>query len=167
MTGNIQLDYSRMFRHGCAFLDCARNCEREPNSIECRFHSHTVAGIVNSAFACEVFIKALLVFHGMQRDELLRIKHDLDSLWKEFKNTDNETAKRVEESLKAWFDSDNDNMFDEMLEKCSHAFVHWRYIYEQQEGSVNINFLSGFRDILREVCCEKFYAQTWEDYKSN
>ena len=45
----------RMFKHACAFLDCASFCQIEPNNIEYRMSSHTVAGIVNSAFACEIW----------------------------------------------------------------------------------------------------------------
>ena len=46
--------------------------------------SHTVSGIVNSAFACEVFIKTLLVFHGRT---IVEIKgHKLKMLWEEYKN---------------------------------------------------------------------------------
>lgn len=33
----------RMFEHACAFCDCARSCEIEPNNIEYRMHSHTVS----------------------------------------------------------------------------------------------------------------------------
>lgn len=48
---SIQLS-QYMFKHVCAFCECTRNCEIEPNNIEYRMQSHTVAGLVNSAFAC-------------------------------------------------------------------------------------------------------------------
>lgn len=34
---------------------------------------------------------------------------------------------------------------------------YWRYIYEKQEGTINMNFLLGFRYRLREVCCNKLF----------
>lgn len=79
------LDPHRMFEQACAFSDCARCCEIEPNNIiEYRFKSHTVSGIVNSAFACEVFIKTLLVIHGVpvkeMRDKKVGGGHDLKKI---------------------------------------------------------------------------------------
>ena len=36
MTGNIAYDARRMFRHACAFADCAIFCEKTPQSIVVR-----------------------------------------------------------------------------------------------------------------------------------
>ena len=75
-----------MFEHACAFCDCAKFCEVESSNIEYRMRSHTVSGIVNSAFACEIFIKTLLVFHGRT---IMDIKgHELKLLWEKFKRED-------------------------------------------------------------------------------
>ena len=53
---------------------------------------------------------------------------------------------------------------DELLYNVSDAFEYWRYIYEKQEGSINLNFLRGLRDLLREVCCNKLFQKTWNEY---
>lgn len=150
-----------MFEHACAFSDCARNCEIEPNNIEYRMHSHTVSGIVNSAFSCEIFIKTLLVFNGKKPHG-----HKLKALWNDFKKSDKETALLVEKRIQNWFDSKNDNLFNELLNESSDAFEHWRYIYEKQNAKININFLKGLRIILREICCNKLFQITWEEYKN-
>ena len=163
MNESEMLDSQRMFEHACAFCDCAKFCEVEPNNIEYRMHSHTVSGIVNSAFACEVFVKTLLVFHGRTISEIKG--HKLKTLWKEFKTLDNATAVLVEERMREWFNSTNTNMFAELLSEASNAFEYWRYIYEKQEGSVNINFLRGFRLLLRDVCCRQLFEKSWEEYK--
>lgn len=162
MAKNVLLDSSRMFKHACAFVDCAKYCEIEPNSIEYRMQSHTVSGIVSSAFACEVFIKSLLVFHGITIEKIKG--HDLKKLWNKFKAKDCETACLVEERMQEWFKSENENMFDELLDNISDAFEYWRYIYEKQNGSVNLNFLRGFRDLLREVCCNQLFEKSWNEY---
>ena len=154
----------RMFRHACAFEDCAVGCEREPNHIVHRTHSHMVAGIVNSAFACEVFIKALLAFHGRSLEELKGHKHNLKDLWKAYKAVNPTMAESVEAGMKNIFNSSEESMFDRLLEDVSNAFEYWRYIYEKQEGNINVNFLSYFRIMLRNVCCEQIYGQTWEEY---
>ena len=154
----------RMFKHACAFADCAKYCETEPNNIEYRMQSHTVSGIVNSAFACEVFIKSLLVSRGMTVEKLKKQGHTLKDLWKEFKVEDCETACFVEERIREWFNSENENMFDELLDNVSDAFAYWRYIYEKQDGSINLNFLRGFRNLLREVCCNQLFGKSWNEY---
>lgn len=153
----------RMFKHACAFLDCASFCQIEPNNIEYRMSSHTVAGIVNSAFACEVFIKSLLVFYGESFKKLN--DHELKNLWSKYKNKDVEKALLVEQGIRLWFNSNNEKMFDELLGVCSNAFQYWRYIYEKNEGSVHILFLRGFALSLRNVCCEEFYGVSWEEFK--
>lgn len=163
MGKNMILDSQRMFEHACAFCDCAKFCEVEPNNIEYRMCSHTVSGIVNSAFACEAFIKTLLVFH---RRTVLEIKgHKLKELWGKFRTLDNVTAVFVEKKICEWLNSTNANIFDELLSEASNAFEYWRYIYEKQEGSVNANFLRGFRLLLRDVCCRQLFEKSWEEYK--
>lgn len=164
MNASAMPDSRRMFEHACAFCDCAKFCEVEPSGIEYRMRSHTVSGIVNSAFACEIFIKTLLVFHGRTVDEIKG--HELKSLWNEFRILDSETAGLVEEGMRGWFNSSNENMFDKLLNEVSDAFNYWRYIYEKQNGRININFLRGFRYMLRSVCCQQLFGETWEEYKS-
>lgn len=94
-----------------------------PVIFEYRLQSHTVSGIVNSAFACEVFIKSLLVFNGVAVEEIHG--HKLNILWNKLKNIDSETALLAETRMKEWFRSDNENMFDEMLTDSSNAFEYW------------------------------------------
>lgn len=162
MTGDVLFDSCRMFKHACAFADCAKYCEIEPNSIEYRMQSHTVSGIVNSAFACEVFIKSLLVFHGISVEKLKG--HHLKKLWDEFKTIDCKTALLVEKKMRETFTSENSHMFDELLDNISNAFEYWRYIYEKKGGSINLNFLRCFRELLREVCCNQLYQKSWNEY---
>lgn len=163
MIEEVSLDPHRMFRHGCAFADCAKYCETEPNNIKYRTQSHTVSGIVNSAFACEVFIKTLLVFHGTSFEELNRF-HKLETLWSKLKTKDCRTTSLVEQRVQEWFNSKTENLFDKLLSEISDAFVYWRYIYEKDSGSLNLNFLRYFRELLREVCCSQLYGKTWNEY---
>ena len=163
MVENMSMVTHQMFEHACAFADCARYCQIEPNNIKRRTKSHSVSGIVNSAFACEVFLKTLLVFHGVPVEELKC--HDLKRLWEKFKTKDANTALSVELGLREWFKSQNANMFDEMLNDISNAFEYWRYIYEKQGGRINLNFLVGFRDLLREVCCNQLFGKSWSEYE--
>lgn len=166
MVENTSTITYQMFEHACAFVDCAEYCQIEPNNIKHRTKSHSVSGIVNSAFACEVFIKTLLVFHGVSVEELRKHKygHDLKNLWGKFKAIDSKTAVSVEQALQAWFNSQNENMFNEFLDNISNAFDYWRYIYEKSSGSINLNFLIGFRKLLRDICCNCLYGKSWSEY---
>ena len=55
-------------------------------------------------------------------------------------------------------------MFDELLDSISNAFEYWRYIYEKDDGFININFLRFLRLLLRVICCEQLYDKTWKEY---
>ena len=164
MTGNKHFDSRQMFKHACAFVDCALFCEREPQNIKTGVLTHTVADIVNSSFACEVFIKSLLVFHDIPIKELKG--HELKALWEKFKTVDAVSASLVEEKIIEIFNSNNELMFEEFLENISNAFGYWRYIYEKDGGKIQINFLRIFREALREICCEKFYKMSWNEFIS-
>lgn len=161
MTGNIEYDSRRIFRHACAFADCAFFCEREPNSIIIPTQWYTTPDIVNSAFACEVFIKSLLIYQGMTIDEIKG--HKLSLLWELLKQKDEKITVKIKEAVKELFETDEENFYS-MLENISDSFEYWRYIYEKHGGKIHINFLRVFREALRNACCEKFYNQTWNEY---
>ena len=162
MTGDKLVDARRMFKHACEFMDCAKFCEFEPKNIRVSCTTHLVADIVNSSFACEVFIKSLLIYHGKTIKAIHG--HKLDILWNKYRAVDSENAALVERSMKEFFGSSNNNMFNEHLLKISDAFQYWRYIYEKQEGSIQLQFLCIFREMLREVCCKKLHGMTWDEF---
>ena len=166
MTGNLEYDVRRMFRHACAFTDCAIFCEKVPSSIVVRTQWYTVPEIVNSAFACEVFIKSLLIHHGMTLEEIRKKSHGLKGLWEAFREKDAASATRLENEIKQPFNSQNPDFFDDMLVNMSEAFKEWRYIYEGHGASINMNFLIIFRNRLRSFCCETYYQMTWLEYES-
>ena len=90
---------------------------------------------------------------------MVKREHELKKLWKKYKELDRNSALKVELEIKEWFGTGNQSLFDDMLNNVSIAFVHWRYIYEKKDGSINPNFLRGFRVVLREVCCEQYYGK--------
>ena len=165
MTGNIEYDARRIFRHACAFADCALFCEKAPKSIVVRTQWYTVPEIVNSAFACEVFMKSILIFRDLTIDEVHKMNHGLKGLWWALEASDKAMADRVRERIKNELDLD-DNLFDELLSNISNAFKKWRYIYEDHGGKIHLGFLSTFRDELREEGCQIFYKQSWSEYSS-
>ena len=168
MIGNSSADAKRMFKHACAFSGCARFCSREPWDIEHRLPDYSVAGIVNSAFACEVFLKSLLVYYGMDINEIVDDKghgvHKLAGLWKLLEEKDSSCTSLMIQKCTEQFKLSKTDKFFELLDNISNAFVFWRYIYEKHEGRIHVGFLNYFRELLKEVCCEKYYNMPWSEY---
>lgn len=163
---SVTLDPQKMFRHGCAFADCAKVGEVERDGVvEYRTLSHISASIVNSAFACEVFLKALLVFQGV--DIRKKRIHKLQDLWREYAVQDPQSANLVEKHINDEFTTKSNDTFNKNLHLASNAFEHWRYIYEYNHGEINRNFLYYFRRTLRDMCCKNIFNQSWKEYKSN
>lgn len=164
MTGNTFFDACRMFKHACAFVGCAQFCEREPWNIEKRLPDYTVADIVNSAFACEVFLKALLFHGGKTIEEIKKAKHGIQGLWELLKTANPAISTDIENRVINIFQSTDPFFFNNAMSTISDAFVTWRYIYEVHGATIHIKFLRIFREVLREICCETLYHMTWSEY---
>ena len=164
MTGNSFVDAKRMFKHACAFADCAVFCFKDKNNLIVRTQWYSTPGIVNSAFACEVFIKALLVYHGMTLDHIKHIGHRLENLWNAYAIKDSQTSSQVQDSIRNYFQSGDNTLFDRKLKEASNAFVDWRYMYEGREVELNLHFLMAFREVLRTTCCQQLYGKSWSEF---
>ena len=155
-----------MFEQACAFLECAEFTESEKSRIKYRTKSHGYVDIALSAFACELFIKCLIIY---LKGDYSRI-HNLFDLWSKYKSLDNVRADKVERELKQWFNSSNPDMFTDMIKDASNAFEEWRYVFDHDSSDnimVNPNFLRGFRIALRNLCCEYIFKESWSDYLNN
>ena len=153
-------DCQRMFRHACAFSDCADFALKEfrPDIVDVAWY--TTPAIVNSAFACEVFLKTLILFHGITAKKQHGIKELYELLPADTKESLKEAT--IADYGGGWIDSFGRTR----LEGISDAFVQWRYSYEQM-GSLNVDmgFLAAFRNSLREACCRKLFHMTWKEYR--
>ena len=163
MTGELLYDCREMFRHACAFSDCADIVIEKATNKQIVIGVYDIPAGVNSAFACEVFLKAMLSINQIHYEKA----HDLKTLF-------NLLPQKVHDYVKSetmdnfggmWF-----NAFGlEYIDNVSKAFVEWRYIYEHNflmNGSVSFEhgFLWVFRNALRETCCQMLYSKTWEEY---
>ncbi len=164
MTGNTFFDACRMFKHACAFVGCAQFCEKEPWNVEKRLPNYTIADIVNSVFACEVFIKALLLNSGKTIEEIKKEKHGIEGLWKLLRAVNPAISTDIENRVISIFQSKDSDFFNNAMSTISDAFVKWRYIYEGHGATIHLNFLRIFREVMREVCCETLYNMTWNEY---
>ena len=97
-NSNLQ-NARKMFKHACAFAECAYFCETEPTPIKIRTQWHTIPNIVNSVFACEVYIKSILVYYGMTHTEIKQLSHGLVGLWNKLKELDVDFATIIENEI--------------------------------------------------------------------
>ncbi len=153
MTGNHLFDAKQMFRHACAFASCSDFCRENGHHID-----YVKPEIVNSAFACEVFLKTLLFYNKIEYGK----KHDLEALYNMLPDHYKVT---IEEELLKRYGKMQNAFGISYLSNISKAFEIWRYSFEKKHLQSEIGFLFTFRDLLRDICCKELYKMTWDDYK--
>lgn len=164
MTGNERLDCQEMFRVACTFCECADLAQEKHQHDTADIGFYNTPSIVNSAFACEVFLKAILKFRQIKTPKAHKLKKLYDKLPVELRE-------RIKQDVSCGYLDMWQNCFGlEYIDLTSNAFVEWRYIYEHDfskggTAQINIGFLNRFRDSLREICCEMFFGMPWEAYK--
>ncbi len=156
-----QFTYQQMFRHACAFAECADMALEKENHETADIESYFTPATVNSAFACEVYLKALLLFYDIKIGKQHKIKELYEMLPEQAKNGIRSEITNTYDGK--WYDL----FWLESLEHISDAFVEWRYYYEnlEQTHEIRLIFLTTFRDALREACCQLFFHVTWEKYE--
>ena len=153
-----------MFRHACAFADCADMAEAKFRHDTADIEWYTTPAIVNSAFACEVYLKAILLYNGISPDKI----HKIGDLYAKLPDSIKDFVRMTTANNHGGIWTDNWGF--ELLENISDAFREWRYSYEHDWGKsrimhIDISFLKAFRNALREACCELFFSKTWEEYQ--
>ncbi len=144
----------KMFKHGCKFYDCAIMCQ-DVHDLRDHF-DFKVPEIVNMAFSCEVFLKAIIVIEGKE------VKgHKLKELWNEMNPC---YAQMIMDELKSVTELEQDDILAN-IENISNAFAVWRYLYEVKGRSIYIGFLNDFAWVLREQVCKILYKRTYKEYK--
>ena len=146
--------YREMFVTATSFLECADYCFNAENSFVKGFHT---PAIVNYAFACEVYLKLLLLHQGIKikRHELLEL----------FKQLPEEKQKQIMTKIfnnGIWL---TDAFGKNELYNISDVFVKWRYRYEFSTLSCNVGFLQELAKVLRDECCESIFGSTWNNLK--
>ena len=163
MIGEKIFDCREMFRHACTFVECANLALNKLQHDTAPIGFYSIPSVVNYSFACEVFLKAILVWYEVPP----RKQHELLELYQATPQSVQDSIKNITQNNYAgqWT-----NVWGiEYLEQLSNSFAKCRYLYEHnfsQQGSVHIEvgFLVAFCKALREVCCKLFYSQTWEEF---
>lgn len=154
------LDYRQMFNVAKEFSEAAARLAENNSLIEQGWtRPLIIPEIVNIAFSCEVFLKSLLVFSEIEFGK----EHELKELWSLIPPSLKDDINN--EITLMGIEFEDENGFNDLLERSSNAFAKWRYIYEFSGLSGYPGFLRAFSDALREVCCQKYHNSTWEEYK--
>ena len=113
------------------FLRAALRCHErlpipgKPNDMQ----RLSVPGVVCSAFAAELALKAILTVEGRPATG-----HDLAELF-------NAVSPPVQRQIFPLMPKLREDQFKSNLRQCAHAFEEWRYIYESAGGYVDYEFV--------------------------
>ena len=159
-------DCQQMFRHACAFAEVADMAEAKFCHGTADIEWYSTPATVNSSFACEVFLKALLNYHDIP----LKRQHKIKELYELLPDKPKASVKQT--TIANYGGMWEDAFGHELLDNISDAFIDWRYSYEivgtkRASMQINIGFLTAFRNALREACCRLFFGKTWEEYLAN
>ena len=98
--------------------------------------------VVNVSFACELYIKAIMMKNSQNIDEFER-GHELEKLF-------NLLDDNCKEKVKDRFEKEYGNgIFNQFLSDNNNAFIDWRYALEHSVRT-NINHFFSFATILKE-----------------
>ena len=141
------------YRQGIRFADCAERSMGEVNedgSIQIvggRYEFLGAPVMVNAAFACEVFLKAILIACDIDYNSILKgnAKHMLKRLYDLL----------PEEEYKEFLRVGEKEEFEQELEKHSADFIDWRYFMEQPgEYRMRPQFTMVLAENLQELAKE-------------
>lgn len=148
------MDVLSMYRTGCEFSDCADFALSAQDVVPFHGLFYSVPAVVNSAFACEVFLKLLL---EIEQIEIKRM-HQLEEL---FEQLPEKVKAAIQQSTMQNYGTWTDVFGLNLLHQISDAFVQWRYHYEHDFENarimkIELDFLVAFRNALREKCSDYF-----------
>lgn len=127
-----------------------KNAIPEPKSgvmVDFEFMKRVFPYVVNKSFACEVYLKLILILDDKKIDK----NHSIRSLYdKSGINCEFEAYIMANSEMK------DRATIDDCINSFSNAFVEWRYIYEKDATEkLMYVFLSIFCDYLDKICKRK------------
>ena len=157
MTGDKLLDCREMFCHACDFFYCANLCKTFWQEDDKDLRPRVVPEAVNLAFACEIFLKTLLLFNDVK----YKRKHKLEDLFNELPQ---KYKTEIENRCLLEYRTLHDSFGFSLLFNVSDAFEKWRYCYEHHNLQLKVGFLYIFAAILRDICSQELFGQHWQEY---
>lgn len=159
--GEKNFDCHEMFMHACTFCECADLVSQKGKHDTAPIGFYDMPALVNSAFACEVFLKTILNWYDIKPPK----SHKLKDLYEAIPEEIQTFIKSKFHYRGGWISSSGLTH----LEILSDAFYDFRYIYEYDFNKggycIEISFLTVFRDALRDCCSRLLFGIPWEQYK--
>jgi len=141
------IDLVEMFTTANSFFNSAIYCSKAENSFYKGFDTPV---IVNLAFACEIYIKMLLIF---ENNKTMR-SHDLFEL---FQKLSDDKQKNINNRMLQLGYKQNNGMEMNELYCLAKSFEQWRYRYEYSILNCNMGYLTTFATVLRDQCSEDIF----------
>lgn len=150
-----EIDLDKVLDQARAFATIAKLCETEGAEFLCSPNSRFAAGVANSAFACELYLKALLLHAGKTLRGIKQKGHGLLDLFRALEDTDPGLASRIEdEVIGIIVPAEKEKAFSSILEESSNAFEYWRYVYEKTAATTSPQSIRILRLALERICRE-------------
>lgn len=131
-----------MFLTATNFFESANYCFNAKDSFFRGFHG---PAIVNYSFACEIYLKLLLL-----NQELKDIKtHNINYLYQKLTE---DRKKYIEIQLLNSGHQIKDVFGTNQIESIAKYYTDWRYCYEHNKLLGKISFIKTLAEILRDMC---------------
>ena len=102
--------------------------------------------VVNAAFSAEMYLKCLQEIHGQITES-----HVLTVLFKSLPNKVKDKINKTSKKFESQYQIEKGILFKNHLKNMNNAFVDWRYIYEKNYESLNIQQIIFVIQVLHEV----------------
>ena len=130
--------YVTLIRTADDFFEAALRCDLN-ESIKVKKYPLMIPNFVNSAFACELYLKATLF---LNKNEIPQ-KHKLDDLFLELDQEDKKGIYDIWRTIEEQNIPDCEyaqDMFFDNLKAISNVFVRFRYVHEWAENSISLEY---------------------------
>lgn len=161
MAEKSTLQCQIMFDHANAFSNCADFCAKGRCEDPVRFDKYTAPEVVNISFSCEVYLKTLICYYGIE----LKRAHKLDSL---FDLLPDENKAHIRNAILVNYGTLTAGFGIDLIQKYGDSFAEWRYYYEFSRSSsysMDFEFMRALRNALREECSQVLFGMNWLQYK--
>lgn len=135
-------DIEMCIEEAITFLKVAEKLEEDEDSILGGIYPF----VVNSAFACELFLKAIIMVNTMP--PAIIKEHKLKNLFNKLPADD-------QKQIKELFNMRMKNDLHDLLDELSNTFIEWRYAFEHSV-KINATGILTFSQVLKDYIAEQY-----------
>ena len=139
----IEPNIGMCFEEARTFLKLSEQLENDEETLL----SGIFPFVVNSALACELFLKTIIMINSTP-PQIVKA-HELTTLFNLLSADD-------QINIKELFSQRMKHDFDSLIEEMSNTFVKWRYAYEQETIKINITGILTLAQVLNDYITENY-----------